>query len=89
MKKLLILFLLAPFIGMAQLSQTFKNHWFDGFAEINSYELIYYWITGKYREAYLCLAQIRELTDIDLFSNRHHKIYLQYILNICYYFSTL
>jgi hypothetical protein len=25
---------------MAQLSQTFKNHWFDGFAEINSYELI-------------------------------------------------
>lgn len=40
MKKLLILFLLAPFIGMAQLSQTFKNHWFDGFAEINSYELI-------------------------------------------------
>ena len=42
MKKLLILFLLAPFIGMAQLSQTFKNHWFDGFAEINSYELIQY-----------------------------------------------
>lgn len=40
MKKLLVLFLLAPFIGMAQLSQTFKNHWFDGFAEINSYELI-------------------------------------------------
>ena len=40
MKKLLILFLLAPLIGMAQLSQTFKNHWFDGFAEINSYELI-------------------------------------------------
>lgn len=39
MKKLL-LFLLAPFIGMAQLSQTFKNHWFDGFAEISSYELI-------------------------------------------------
>lgn len=38
MKKLL-LFLLAPFIGMAQLSQTFKNHWFDGFAEISSYEL--------------------------------------------------
>ena len=37
MKKLL--FLLAPFIGMAQLGQTFKNHWFDGFAEINSYEL--------------------------------------------------
>jgi hypothetical protein len=40
MKKLLVLFLLAPFIGVAQLSQTFKNHWFDGFAEINSYELI-------------------------------------------------
>ena len=40
MKKLLILFLLAPLIGMSQLSQTFKNHWFDGFAEINSYELI-------------------------------------------------
>ena len=39
MKKLLVLFLLAPFIGVAQLSQTFKNHWFDGFAEINSYEL--------------------------------------------------
>ena len=37
MKKLL--FLLAPFIGMAQLGQNFKNHWFDGFAEINSYEL--------------------------------------------------
>ena len=39
MKKLLLLFLLTPFIGMAQLSQTFKNHWFDGFAEISSYEL--------------------------------------------------
>ena len=39
MKKLLLLFLLPPFIGMAQLSQTFKTHWFDGFAEINSYEL--------------------------------------------------
>lgn len=39
MKKLLLLFLLNPFIGMAQLSQTFKNHWFDGFAEISSYEL--------------------------------------------------
>jgi len=39
MKKLLFLFLLTPFIGMAQLSPTFKKHWFDGFAEINSYEL--------------------------------------------------
>ena len=39
MKKLLLLFLLTPFIGMAQISQTFKNHWFDGFAEISSYEL--------------------------------------------------
>ena len=39
MKKLLFLFLLFPFIGMGQLSQAFKNHWFDGFAEINSYEL--------------------------------------------------
>ena len=39
MKKLLLLFLLNPFIGTAQLSQTFKNHWFDGFAEISSYEL--------------------------------------------------
>lgn len=39
MKKLLFLLLLTPFIGMAQLSPTFKKHWFDGFAEINSYEL--------------------------------------------------
>jgi len=39
MKKLLLLFLLTPFMVMAQLSTAFKNHWFDGFAEINSYEL--------------------------------------------------
>ena len=39
MRKLLFFFLLTPFIGIAQLSTTFKKHWFDGFAEINSYEL--------------------------------------------------
>lgn len=39
MRKLLFFFLLTPFIGIAQLSPTFKKHWFDGFAEINSYEL--------------------------------------------------
>ncbi len=54
---------------------------------INSYELIYYWITGKYKEAYLCLVQVRKFTDIELFSNRHHKIYLQYILNLCVFWQ--
>ena len=39
MKQLLPLFLLTPLIAMAQLSTNFKKHWFDGFAEINSYEL--------------------------------------------------
>lgn len=39
MKKLLPLFLFTPLIAMAQLSTNFKKHWFDGFAEINSYEL--------------------------------------------------
>ena len=39
MKQLLPLFLLTPLIAMAQLSANFKKHWFDGFAEINSYEL--------------------------------------------------
>ena len=39
MKKLLPLFLLTPLVAMAQLSTNFKKHWFDGFAEINSYEL--------------------------------------------------
>lgn len=40
MKKLLLLSLLvcAPLV-QAQLSQRFKNHWFDGNAEISSYEL--------------------------------------------------
>lgn len=39
MKKLLIICLLcAPFL-QAQLSQRFKSHWFDGKAEISSYEL--------------------------------------------------
>jgi len=40
MKKLLLLGLLvcAPLV-QAQLSQRFKNHWFDGNAEISSYEL--------------------------------------------------
>ena len=39
MKKLLPLFLFTPLIAMAQLSTNFKKHWFDGFAEINSYDL--------------------------------------------------
>lgn len=39
MKKLLIIFLFLPFIGIGQLSQSFKKHWFDGYAEISSYEL--------------------------------------------------
>ena len=39
MKKLLFLILLFSFSAHAQLSQAFKKHWFDGRAEINSYEL--------------------------------------------------
>jgi len=39
MKKLLFFLLLCPLLGMGQLSKDFKNHWFDGFAEINSYTL--------------------------------------------------
>ena len=40
MKKLLSLLIIFPFLGIAQLSADFKQHWFDGFAEINSYELV-------------------------------------------------
>lgn len=40
MKKLLIFILLFSFSAQAQLSQVFKKHWFDGHAEITSYELI-------------------------------------------------
>lgn len=39
MKKLLSLLLLTSLCGQAQLSQRFKQHWFDGHAEISSYEL--------------------------------------------------
>lgn len=39
MKKLLSLLLLTSLCVQAQLSQRFKQHWFDGHAEISSYEL--------------------------------------------------
>ncbi len=39
MKKLLFLLLFCSLIAQAQLSPTFKKHWFDGYAEINSYTL--------------------------------------------------
>lgn len=39
MKKMLNLCLLFSFMSHAQLSQAFKQHWFDGYAEINSYTL--------------------------------------------------
>jgi hypothetical protein len=52
---------------------------------ISSYKLIYYWICGKYKEAYTCVAQIQVFYDDndESPSNRHHKIYSQYILNLC------
>lgn len=40
MKKMLSLCLLYSLSSNAQLSQEFKQHWFDGYAEINSYALI-------------------------------------------------
>ena len=40
MKKMLSLCLLYSLSSNAQLSQEFKQHWFDGYAEINSYTLI-------------------------------------------------
>lgn len=39
MKQLTQFLLLLPFLVTAQLSQEFKKHWFDGKAEISSYEL--------------------------------------------------
>jgi len=39
MKKMLSLCLLYSISSNAQLSQEFKQHWFDGYAEINSYAL--------------------------------------------------
>ncbi len=40
MKKLLYLIVLFSFSVHAQLSKAFKSHWFDGHAEISSYDLI-------------------------------------------------
>ena len=39
MKKLLSLYFLFSLSSYAQLSSTFKQHWFDGHAEISSYAL--------------------------------------------------
>ena len=51
---------------------------------ISSYELIYYWISGKYKEAYGCVDQARAFYDNDdNLLYRHHKIYFKYILNLC------